>query len=64
MEETLGSNKPGVIITGHQGTGKSALILQLVEYSCFGRRRDPTYQQGTKKNSHYKLETYHFNYFH
>lgn len=46
MEESLGSASPGVLITGNPGTGKSALILQLVDYSCFGRRRDPTYQQG------------------
>lgn len=46
MEESLGSASPGVLITGNPGTGKSALILQLVDYSCFGRRRDPSYQQG------------------
>jgi hypothetical protein len=46
MEESLGSASLGVLITGNPGTGKSALILQLVDYSCFGRRRDPTYQQG------------------
>ena len=46
MEESLGSVSPGVLITGSPGTGKSALILQLVDYSCFGRRRDPKYQQG------------------
>ncbi|XP_021931745.1 protein TANC2 isoform X1 [Zootermopsis nevadensis] len=45
MEESLGSASPGVLISGSPGTGKSALILQLVDYSCFGRRRDPTYQQ-------------------
>ncbi|XP_037951151.1 protein TANC2, partial [Teleopsis dalmanni] len=31
---------PGVLINGNPGTGKTALILQLVEYSCFGRRKD------------------------
>lgn len=46
MEEALGSTDPGVLIHGQPGTGKTAVILQLVEYSCFGRRRDPTYQQG------------------
>ena len=45
MEEALGSSNPGVLISGNPGTGKSAIILQLVDYSCFGRRRDPTYQQ-------------------
>ncbi|XP_073839218.1 zinc-RING finger and ankyrin repeat domain-containing protein rolling pebbles isoform X1 [Musca autumnalis] len=29
---------PGVLINGNPGTGKTAFILQLVEYSCFGRR--------------------------
>lgn len=28
----------GVLISGNLGTGKTALILQLVDYSCFGRR--------------------------
>lgn len=27
----------GVIVTGEPGTGKTAVILQLVEHSCFGR---------------------------
>lgn len=31
---------PGVLLNGNPGTGKTALILQLVEYSCFGRRKD------------------------
>lgn len=30
----------GILINGNLGTGKTALILQLVEYSCFGRRHD------------------------
>lgn len=30
----------GILINGNLGTGKTALILQLVEYSCFGRRYD------------------------
>lgn len=46
MEEILGSNNPGIIIHGQPGTGKTAVILQLVEYSCFGRRREPGYEQG------------------
>lgn len=29
----------GILINGQPGTGKTALILQLVEYSCFGRRQ-------------------------
>ncbi|XP_065360918.1 protein TANC2 isoform X2 [Calliphora vicina] len=31
---------PGVLINGNPGTGKTAFILQLVEYSCFGRRKN------------------------
>lgn len=31
-------------MSGNPGTGKTALILQLVEYSCFGRRKEPVYQ--------------------
>ncbi|KAJ8880923.1 hypothetical protein PR048_017396 [Dryococelus australis] len=45
MEEVLGSAQPGVLICGEPGTGKTALVLQLVEFSCFGRRREPSYQQ-------------------
>nr|CAD7458980.1 unnamed protein product [Timema tahoe] len=46
MEEALGtSEQPGVLVVGGPGTGKTALVLQLVELSCFGRRREPSYQQ-------------------
>lgn len=44
MEEIIGSPGCGVLLTGNTGTGKTALILQLVEYSCFGRRKEPLYQ--------------------
>ncbi len=40
MSEHLNSDLPtnrGVLVTGAPGTGKTAIILQLVEYSCFGR---------------------------
>lgn len=30
----------GILINGKLGTGKTAIILQLVEYSCFGRRKE------------------------
>ncbi|XP_055856769.1 protein TANC2 isoform X2 [Episyrphus balteatus] len=36
---------PGVLINGNPGTGKTALVLQLVEYSCFGRRKDVPYTE-------------------
>lgn len=29
----------GMLISGSPGTGKTALILEMVEHSCFGRRR-------------------------
>lgn len=35
----------GVLITGSPGTGKTAFILQLVEYSCFGRKRNYEYEE-------------------
>ncbi|KAG5879492.1 hypothetical protein JTB14_026360 [Gonioctena quinquepunctata] len=44
IETVTGSSSPGVLLTGNPGTGKTALILQLVEYSCFGRRRENIYQ--------------------
>lgn len=39
IENCLATSLPGVLISGHPGTGKTALMLQLVEYSCFGRRK-------------------------
>ncbi|KAH1022745.1 hypothetical protein HUJ04_012093 [Dendroctonus ponderosae] len=44
MEEVINSSSPGILLTGSPGTGKTALVLQLVEYSCFGRRKEPVYQ--------------------
>ncbi|XP_066156295.1 protein TANC2 isoform X3 [Euwallacea fornicatus] len=44
MDEVIDSSSPGILVTGSPGTGKTALILQLVEYSCFGRRKEPVYQ--------------------
>ena len=38
ISSDLPTNK-GVIITGVSGAGKTALILQLVENSCFGRNK-------------------------
>lgn len=33
------------MISGRPGTGKTALILQLVDYSCFGRKRNFEYEE-------------------
>lgn len=44
ISEHLTSDLPtnrGVIIAGAPGTGKTAVILQLVEHSCFGRADIP-----------------------
>ncbi|GLH00293.1 Uncharacterized protein GBIM_06713 [Gryllus bimaculatus] len=47
LEEVLApdTGMSGALLVGNPGTGKTAFVLQLVEYSCFGRRRDPSYQQ-------------------
>ena len=49
IEAHLTTDNPsnrGVVITGSVGTGKTAAALQLVEYSCFGRKRDESIYQG------------------
>lgn len=41
--EHLSSDLPtnrGVIVVGGAGTGKTTIVLQLVEHSCFGRSPD------------------------
>ena len=46
VAEHLASNLPtnkGVVIVGGPGTGKTSLLLKLVEMSCFGRG-EPIYQ--------------------
>ncbi|XP_038214143.1 protein TANC2 isoform X3 [Zerene cesonia] len=45
MEKALESSASGILISGCPGTGKTALILQLVEYSCFGRKRNFEYEE-------------------
>ncbi|XP_047531448.1 protein TANC2 isoform X3 [Vanessa atalanta] len=45
MEKALASTSSGILISGCPGTGKTALILQLVEYSCFGRKRNFEYEE-------------------
>uniref|UniRef100_A0A4Y0BL15 RING-type domain-containing protein n=1 Tax=Anopheles funestus TaxID=62324 RepID=A0A4Y0BL15_ANOFN len=39
------TDTPGVLLSGNLGTGKTALLLQLVEYSCFGRRKELPIQE-------------------
>ena len=50
ISSDLPTNK-GVIVTGVSGAGKTAVILQLVENSCFGRNKgiEPAYK-GISKN--------------
>ncbi|XP_068617508.1 protein TANC2 isoform X2 [Battus philenor] len=45
MEKALESTSSGILISGSPGTGKTALILQLVEHSCFGRKRNFEYEE-------------------
>lgn len=45
MEDIMSSTSPGIIIAGDPGTGKTAIILQLVEHSCFGRKKESMYEQ-------------------
>ena len=54
--EHLGSDLPtnrGLVIVGAPGTGKTTIVLQLVEHSCFGRASESSYQGNfTLKNVH------------
>ncbi|XP_013139381.1 PREDICTED: protein TANC2 isoform X2 [Papilio polytes] len=45
MEKALESSSSGILISGSPGTGKTALILQLVQHSCFGRNRNFEYEE-------------------
>ena len=52
VKEHLASELPtnrGVTVTGSPGTGKTAIILKLVEQSCFGRG-EPIYQETPKSS--------------
>lgn len=40
LESMINGSISGILISGAPGTGKTAFILQLVEHSCFGRRRE------------------------
>lgn len=51
ISSDLPTNK-GVIITGVSGAGKTTVILQLVENSCFGRKSgNESTQKGILKNN-------------
>lgn len=45
LDEIISSSSSGIIIAGEPGTGKSAIMLQLVEHSCFGTKKDSIYDQ-------------------
>lgn len=40
IDQVIKGSSYGALISGSPGTGKTALILQLVEHSCFGRRSE------------------------
>ncbi|XP_011864855.1 PREDICTED: protein TANC1 isoform X3 [Vollenhovia emeryi] len=40
LESVINGSSPGILLSGSSGTGKTALVLQLVEHSCFGRRKE------------------------
>lgn len=51
MESTLASESPtnrGIVLSGNIGSGKTAAVLQMVDYSCFGRKREEGIYQGEK----------------
>ncbi|ODN01484.1 Protein TANC2, partial [Orchesella cincta] len=47
----------GVILYGVPGTGKTAVALELVEYSCFGRKREHDLQLESGRISAMSVET-------
>ncbi|XP_032593584.1 protein TANC2 isoform X3 [Drosophila grimshawi] len=47
----LGTDTRVVLINGQPGTGKTAFCLQLVEYSCFGRRQMQAQQQQQQEDA-------------
>jgi len=50
LESVINGSSPGILISGSPGTGKTALVLQLVEHSCFGRRREqPRSAEGSEE---------------
>ncbi|CAH1182734.1 unnamed protein product [Phyllotreta striolata] len=50
IEDIINSSSPGVLLTGNPGTGKTSLILQLVEHSCFGRRKEHPFGQNNPRS--------------
>ena len=52
MEAVISSESPssanrGIVLSGNVGAGKTAAVLQMVDYSCFGRKREEGIYQGT-----------------
>ena len=45
QESTALTNR-GAIITGSVGVGKTAAVLHMVDYSCFGRKKNEFLYQG------------------
>ena len=44
LKHIVEGTSPGALILGSPGTGKTTLILQLVDYSHFGRMKDSVSQ--------------------
>lgn len=41
LKSVVEGSSPGALISGSPGSGKTALILKLVDHSCFGRKKAP-----------------------
>ncbi|XP_076242234.1 zinc-RING finger and ankyrin repeat domain-containing protein rolling pebbles [Calliopsis andreniformis] len=57
IESVINGSSPGVLISGSPGTGKTALVLQLVEHSCFGRRREQSFPPEISEEADEKEKT-------
>ena len=41
LKSVIEGSSHGALIIGYPGTGKTSIILQLVQRSCFGRKKNP-----------------------
>ncbi|CAD1475873.1 unnamed protein product [Heterotrigona itama] len=57
LDSVVNGSSPGVLISGSPGTGKTALVLQLVEHSCFGRRREQPFPSEISEETDEKEKT-------